>query len=172
MNLLELSYPVFKLREEKPSIMDDVCMYVYYDEEGKFSYNVIDDKSIEGDTLGKRRLKLKLSGVKLHRLSKAIFFLGDLIKISKSNLWFIDSKGKVFDHKKSARTLLKFHKIDKVIPITSGGAIIQVENINTRFKTLYAPTEDKTYAGILHYHKSLILYGLYEEKHKDTWRVV
>jgi len=55
-------------------------------------------------------------------------------------------------------------------PIKTGGAIIEVENISTRFKALYTPESANRYAGILNYGKSLILYGFYSQEHSKTWR--
>jgi hypothetical protein len=119
-----------------------------------------------------RRLAAKQNGAKLFKIKLAIFFLGDLVKIAKPNIWFIDSAGKLFNYNKATRALLKFYKIKLNIPINTGGSIIEVEGIATRFKSLFPPDRDKKYAGILHDKKSLILYGFYSEKYDDTWRKV
>lgn len=129
---------------------------------------MVDDTQIEGDSLAARRLRIP---AKLFPLRQAIFFLGDLIKVATPNTWFIDSLGKLFVYEKNTRAELKCHKVLSVMRIPSGGAIIEVEGINSRFKTLHTP-ENSQYAGILHMGKSLVLYGMYIDPFKQTWRMV
>jgi hypothetical protein len=121
-----------------------------------------------------RRLKMKSLGVPLFKLSKAIFFLGDLIKISKPNMYFIDANGRLFTYKKETRAKLKYYKVSKVLDIPTGGVIVETEELSSRFKALFAPTIplQNLYVGVLQVGMSHILYGFYEEKHKDTWRLV
>lgn len=179
-NLQEISYPVFRLGTNQPTINNGLVFYYYEnyeeDEDGEINqvntYRIVDDKNIPFQSLAMRRLAIKNEGVKLFKITNAIFFLGDLIKLAKPNMWFIDSKGKIFNYSKTIRALLKFHKIAKNIPIKTGGSIIEAEGIITRFKSLFSPDKDKTHVGILHFGKSLILYGFYTEKHKDTWRMI
>jgi hypothetical protein len=176
MNLQEINYPVFQLRNERPQVENDVTFYLSgkWDKDGNetLHYRIIDDKSLPGDTLGKRRIRLKVAEEEVYPLRRAIFFLGDLIKLAKANVWFIDNLGKIFTYKKTARAKLSFHKVIKIFRIPSGGVIVEVEGISTRFKAMYPPDVDNRYAGILHMNMSLILYGFYNEKFKDTWRGV
>ena len=170
----ELAYPIFKLGLNKPETIDGVTFYLYQyvsdDQEQTSKLKIVDDQNIEKDTLSLRRLKLKADNVDLFKISKAIYFLGDLIKLSTPHTWFIDSKGLIFKYIKTTKAELSFHKITQIIPIKTGGAIIEVENINTRFKALYTPESANRYAGILKYGKSLILYGFYSQAHSNTWR--
>ena len=174
ISLKELAYPIFKLGLNKPETIDGVTFYLYQyvsDEQEQVSkLKIVDDKNIDKDTLSLRRLKLKAENVDLFKISKAIYFLGDLIKLSTPHIWFIDSKGLIFKYIKTTKAELSFHKVIQVIPIKTGGAIIEVENINTRFKALYTPESANRYAGILKYGKSLILYGFYSQAHSNTWR--
>jgi hypothetical protein len=179
-SLAEIAYPVFKLGVDKPTISDGLVYYYYEnieeDDEGELieqtQYRLVDDKNLPFNSLAMRRLAAKQNGAKLFKIKIAIFFLGDLIKIAKPNMWFIDSKGKLFNYEKRTRALLKFYKIRLNIPISTGGSILEVEGITTRFKILFSPDKDKKYAGILHLGKSLILYGVYNEQYDDTWRKV
>jgi hypothetical protein len=176
MELNSISWPVYRLRNEKPSERDGIHYYAYenYNEEGErtVALRIVDDKTIDNPKLSLRRLAIKSAGLKLFRLTKAIFFLGDLIKLATAQMWFIDSAGKIFQYTKSTRCKLKFHKITKVIRVETGGAIIEVQGVNARFKSLYYPESDKLYAGILHYGMSPILYGYYDQKYDDTWRMI
>ena len=99
-----------------------------------------------------------------------MFFLGDLIKLAKPTLWFIDSKGSLFQYKKSIAMKLIFKKIIKVLA-TNSGYILELDGIETRFKCLYAP-KDKKYAGILKLGHTSILYGVYDEPYKETRRKI
>lgn len=172
INLLEISYPVFRLGFDKPSEDGGVLYYAQTDEEGNNRFRIVDDKNIQEPTLARRRLKLSAEGISLYRLNKAVFFLGDFIKISKKNLWFIDSNGRLFTHEKKIRAKLKFHKISKLIPIQGGGCIIEVESIAGRFKSLFAPERGEQYAGILEYNMSSIFYGFYDQKYDPSWRMI
>lgn len=179
LSLAQLVFPVFRLGAGKPSVVDDITFY-YYENYKEVDdeivtvevLRVIDDKSVKGSTLAMRRLRLKNEGVSILRMRHAIFFLGDLIKLAKPNIWFIDSTGRVFNYTKQTRAKLTFHKIKQLFPIKTGGVIIEAEGVISRFKSLFYPEQDKAYIGLLHLGMGTILYGFYSEQHKDTWRMV
>lgn len=167
----ELVYPVYRL--SNPPIVEDSLMFYYSEkEEGTGKLRILDDKNVEGNTLAMRRLNLVASGVAVSYLDTAIFFLGDLIKIAKAGSCFIDSRGKLFIYKKQTRAKLKFHRIEQILKISSGGAVVVVQGLSQRFKVLYAPESNKRYAGILYLGLGTILYGLYEDELETTWRMV
>lgn len=145
-----------------------------HDKEGNIVPNprVIDDTNVAGETLSLRRLRLYSEGVKLAPLHKAVFFLADLIKLAATTKYFIDSSGKIFTYAKNTRAKLKYKRITKVIPLTKGGAIVEVENSLTRYKSLFPPTRQQRYAATLEWGMGSILYGFYEEQHPDSWRMV
>lgn len=176
INLSQISYPVFKLGDSQPTTIDDVVIYArqYLLESGEeiHKYYVVDDKSIPAPTLAKRRLKLMAMQVNLKKLGKAVFFLGDLVKLANPSTWLIDSTGLVFQYKKSERAKLSFKKITKIHRIQTGGAILEVDGIATRFKCLFAPRATEQFAGILKIGLSYVLYGVYDTKHDDTWRMI
>ncbi len=166
---MEISYPVFRVGIDRPIVEEGVILYIRKTEDG-LKYKIVDDITLPEKTLALRRLKLLKQGIPLKRLSKAVFFLGDLVKLGTSSTWFIDSKGKIFTYKKVTSAKLISKKIIKVIPITTGGAILEVEGISSRFKCLFAPKPYQKYAGVLIYKLSYILYGLYSEPFSDTTR--
>ena len=176
-SLAQIAFPVYKLRTSKPNFDEGVHYYYYekYDEETdriNVILRVLDDKTVEGETLARRRLMLTASGVPLYKIKHSIFFLGDFIKVAQASIWFIDSLGRIFNYKKVSRAKLKCHRISKLFHVKTGGAIIEVEGISTRFKSLFPPNLDEKYAGILHLNKSLILYGYYTQPYEDTWRLI
>ncbi len=94
-----------------------------------------------------------------------------MVKISGPNIWFIDNLGKLFTYIKSKSVPLTFKEIKKATPIPMGGAIIEVEGVETRFKCLFASNTEK-FAGLLKIGRGYILYGLYDEKPADTRRMI
>lgn len=176
VSLKEISYPVFRLGTNKPLTEGGVTFFYHHKqlEEGEhISVRIVDDKNMPQETLSLRRLQLSLdSTVQLFKISKAIYFLGDLIKISTPNTWFVDNTGKVFNYQKTSRAKLKIYPVAQLIPIKTGGVIVEAKGIMTRFKALYVPEIGLDYVGILHWGKSLILYGFYEQQHDDSWRMV
>lgn len=131
--------------------------------------SILDDTSIDADTLGKRRLLLKEKGVPLLRINKVFYFVGDIIK-SSSNM-FIDNTGRLFKYTKTRSVPLIFRKIIKKWNNPIGaGTIIEVDGIPTRFKTL--SRSGHSVAGLLEVDNGFILYGTYNEMYKDTRRKV
>lgn len=176
VTLESIAFPVYRLGLNKPDTQDNVTYFLlgadteYSDAEYKLL--IVDDKSKPGDTLAKRRLGLLAEQVPLFALTRAIFFLGDLIKLAKARVWFIDANGVVFNLKKTKTVPLIFKRITRVTNIPTGGAIIEVEGLTTRFKTLFAPKLEQKYAGVLVNGMAHILYGLYEQKFSNTRRAI
>lgn len=176
MKLEEIHWPVFLLKNEPPITVDGISMYgfVDYDAEGDryvSKYIIIDDKSIQGDTLGIRRLKLKLQNVPLYRINKAIYSVGDLIRLASTRPWIIDSKGTIFKYEKKVTAPLTCHKIQKILRSDKGMYILQLEGVPERFKILN-DVKNCQYAGVLTINNKRILYGLYEKEFKKTRRKV
>lgn len=181
MKLSEITYPVFRLSMEEPQRQDGVLFYLregtIETEEGlktEWRMRIVDDTTLTGSTLARRRLMIHSNGGKLFRLNRGIFFLGDLIKIAVPKLWFIDSVGQIFRYTKNTRARLTYHKVTKVLHVIGGGAIIEVEGIPNRMKALFMPRvdTDNLHAGVLLMGMSPILYGFYDKKYPDSWRMV
>lgn len=168
MNLSRIVFPVFQLEKIRPAVVDGVVFY-----SGQSRDWVVDDTTVPQATLGRRRLLIKgRENTKLYRLNNAIYFVGDLIKLTKGSHYYIDSTGYIFNYKKSRIVPLVYLPIEEIIPINSGGAIVSVKGIPQRFKCLYMPRFVK-YAGLLKISSvEYILYGLYEVRHKDTRRKI
>lgn len=172
ISLAEIRYPVFYLSTYKPEFAEGVTFFLYSNEDKGVTYKVVDDKSVPGDSLARRRLHMLDNGVPLKKLSKAVFMLSDLVKIARPINWYIDSNGVVFRYVKSIGYKLISHKIKKIIPIPTGGAIVEVENIPTRFKVVFNPDPEVKYASILQKGMSFILYGLTKDLQSNTRRKI
>ena len=167
---------MFRLGEKKPTVEDGKVFYdaEYADidtAETRHNVRVVDDRNIDKTTLGLRRLVIGKTQ-SLFPIGSAVYFLVDLIKLAKSTTWFIDSHGRIFQHKKIKRAKLKSHKITQVLPASGIGCVLEVEGLVFRFKSMKAPESWEQYAGILYVDGGHMLYGYYEHPIKDTWRLV
>lgn len=173
MNLNDIAFPVFYVGKE-PMQEGNISYFVFKTknlEDDVYKVKVLDDKSIDANTLAKRRLLLSNNGVDLYDLKYAIYFIGDLIKITKGTTWFIDSSGKIFNYKKSKRCKLVFKKLKNKLNY-NGTNLLEVEGYSNRFKVLYEPEPNKTWAAILLTPTGPVLYGLYDKQYKDTARYI
>ncbi len=164
-----ISFPIYVVGKIKPEEENGVLFLVRL-QEGEEYKLIIDDKNLSGATLARRRLEL-LATTELAKLTNAIFFIGDMVKLATPNTWFIDSLGKLFIYRKTRSAKLIFRKIEQVHLIPTGGAIIVAQGVQSRFKCLYAPNTEK-YAGLLNLGHAYILYGLYENEPKETRRMI
>ena len=196
MKLNQIVWPVYKLGN-KPPIVENGTTYFHseylealevgedmsdddlsesddFTQETRYQIShivkVVDDLSLPGDTVGKRRLHIPKDHIA--PIKYAVYFLGDFLKIAKAGVWFIDSSGRAFTYKKRTRAKLKCFKISQIIPGGTTGAIIEVKGVVQRFKVLYYPEDDMLYAGLLLYNKGYVLYGLYRDYFIATHRVV
>jgi len=54
-----------------------------------------------------------------------------------------------------------------------GCSLLEVEGESPRYKIMYAPNALDKYVGMLRVSaKVYLVYGLYEEQHKNTWRKI
>lgn len=174
-----MSYPVYQLPTGIKLLTEGTRKLTrkeFVDKEGNtiFVERVLDDTSIEGDTIGKRRMVLASQEIPLVKLRTGVYFLGDLIKVAEPKRLFVDSNGYVFRYLKSSSVSLIFRKIVQKLPVPGGmGTVIEVEGIPTRYKTLQLSQLVGRYAGLLaRKGGGYILYGTYESLPSDTRRKV
>lgn len=170
MNLTEISWPVYRLKEYAPSNIGGALFYAQEREDGEEVVHYVDDKGIGRATLGHRRLVLASEKkYRLYPLKLSFWFLADLIKAA-GKYYFIDNNGKVFRYTKTRMARLTCKKITKVQTIP-GGCLIEVDGLPNRFTALFPPKPEQKYASILEIDGP-ILYGYSETKHEDTRRKV
>lgn len=168
---------MYRLGEHKPLVEDGITFYSkeYVDnntEVSRLGLRIVDDKSLDGATLGLRRLALRVDEENVFPIRTAIYFLADLIKLAKATTWFIDNHGRVFQYKKSTRAKLTSHKIKNILPGTGMGCVVELEGIPQRFKAMYRPLPDQNYAGVLRWGLGYLLYGFYSTQFKPSYRSV
>lgn len=175
--LKEITFPVYRLKNEEPT-RDGTLLYYHSasikDKDELLSNTTyIDDTSVQCSTLGMRRLVLKNNGVKLHSIRVGLMQVKDLVKSGKSSYWYIDSTGKLFQYIRTRREKLFCAKVQQILPIpNSTGCVVVVENIPTRFKLAYRPATDEIYAGILTFYGGYLLYSMYKDPFRQTYRKV
>lgn len=176
MRLDEIKFPVYLLGNDEPMHIDGIWFYSrlrdHDDRAPEVEYLILEDKTRHEPTFSRRRMGIKLEGAMLYPLTKAIFFLGDFLKFTKGKTWFIDTDGTVFSYKKTKRVPLIFKKITKIIHIQTGGAIIECEGSAARYKVLFRPMIEHKWAGLLKVSGGYILYGLYDNQYKNTYRMI
>ena len=177
MNLEKVHWPVFKLLDEEPERCGTKLLYrrlrIDFDTTDLVEIEkVIDDTSVPGATIGARRIVLANQDVKLLKIKKAVYFLSDLVKLAKANSWFIDSSGYHFQYKKSKRCKLVCKKITNILPGKTTGVVLELEGIHSRFKAMRSPEPYEMYAGVLLHSSGYLLYGIYEHKFEDSWRMI
>lgn len=175
MRLETISWPVYKLEDHPPSVVEGVVFYAK-ESKGKTVVKIIDDTNLEGETFGKRRMRLMImaatGAIQLQKINTAIFFLGDFIKISTPGLYFIDSVGKIFTHTKNKTVPLICRRILKVVKEV-GATILVVDGMEHRFKCLYPPNDIQKFVSLLKLSAhNYLLYGYSSELHKDTVRKI
>ena len=171
MKFEEICWPVYSLGSINPQEENGV-LFIRYIEEDKLVTKIIDDKSIEGGSLAKRRLILSFNpSIHLFKIKYSLFFLGDLIKMSKTSRWFIDSSGELFKYKKSRMAPLICKKITRVMK-GLGNSFIEVEGRVQRFPILFHPKPEEKYAGLLKINNGYQLYGIYKEPFDNTVRKI
>jgi hypothetical protein len=176
VSIHNISFPIFRLGITPPTTEGGVTFFLlgkdteYSDAEYKIL--IIDDKNRPEPSLALRRLAMKNEGTTLYNLKQAIFFISDLVKLAKGNTWFIDKEGQIFNYQKTERVRLVYKRISKITNMSSGGAIIEVEGVSSRFKTLHRPSAEQVVAGLLLVHNSYILYGLYDKIYDSSTRMI
>lgn len=176
MKLSDINFPVYLLGKEEPMQHEGIAFYSFVEDVDNAApivhYKILDDKNLPGKSLALRRLEILKNNGKLYKLKTAIFFISDLLKLSKGSTWFIDSNGSIFEYRKSKKVPLIYKKITKLIPMPSGGIIVEVEGLPYRFKSLLRPVVEQKWAGLLKVNHGYLLYGLYSKPLKNTYRMI
>lgn len=153
-------YPVYVIHGE-PEELDNMLW---------LEDQVIDDRNMLGDSLGKRRLQTPM---------KSIYPLkyqcdDEVAMLKHRGKHFVDSDGKYFYNEKLNRVPLKYFKIKKVIKKVKFAQIwFNPKEIGLPFSVVRPPKAEETWAGVI--FKNNIPYAIWEfstERKKDTWRKI
>ena len=154
-----LEFPVFAVHTDNVELLDSILW---------IDNQVLDDKNMKGDTLGKRRLASPMKS--LYPLKSMLPDIASYLK--HQGKFYIDNSGFFFTKEKLHTVELKYHKILRVEK-KAVVSVLRVMDCPFPF-TLDRPLpESCTWAGILHREgMPWILYDVSEERKKDSWRKI
>lgn len=159
MKLDEVRFPVYVVHSEEAIIRDGLLW---------IDGTVVDDKNVEGETLGERRLRTPMKN--LYDLKYQINDFSGLTK--HRGRFYVDSNGKFFIYEKSKKADLKYEVIQK-IERKNIATLVWVKGIPFPFEVPVPPLPHERYAGVLYINrKPSFLYELSQEKKKNTWRKI
>lgn len=138
--ITHISYPVFQIPSSNWELLDGL---LFLDGE------VLDDRNMPGDTLGKRRLQSPFRK-ELVELKKS--FHEPVAIIKQSSPYFIDNKGIPFIYEKTKFCSLRFHKIKRVEPKVVA-SLLYLEGVKQPFKIPRPPPKEMLWAGVLYLHE-------------------
>lgn len=122
---------------------------------------IVDDRNIEDEILGRRRLETphkNLFGLRNSIPSKEVLFK------NKGNTRYIDRLGHIFIYKKTLYCDIISHKIKRIDRKTIA-SLVWVSKINFPFKVSRPPPSEYTWAGILYLKQNpWLLYDYFTEK--------
>jgi hypothetical protein len=155
----EVSFPVFNLPNGNWQLLDGL---LFLDD------LILDDKNMQGDTLGKRRLQTPHET--LFSLKKSLDSHVGIIKSRDKH--FIDSKGMPFIYEKSKMCPIKYHSIRKV-ERKEVASLLHLNGVKKKFIVPRPPPSDCSWAGVIYiYNMPWMLYDYSPERQKDTRRKI
>ena len=154
-----ITYPVFVLNSGEWESHDGLLFL-----EGK----ILDDRNMEGTTLGARRMQTPQKG--LYPMKKMLTSYNGILK--QKTKYFIDNKGLPFRYEKTVYAQLKYLRIKRVVQ-KDVATLVWFREHNAPFTVPRPPEEGYLWAGVLHLHGlPWVLYEYSQEKLKDTRKKV
>ena len=163
--IFTIDFPVFTITKNYKNIWTkDKITYI----ETESGVYVLDNKNMQGDTLGQRRLRLKSFDMYIPR--KVIHSVTQLIK--SKHRTFIDNNGIVFKYLKQTLVPLKYYEVSKVVNKPKIGCILYFKDIDNPIIVPCKQAYGINYVGFLITKIGYILYEYSEEIKGDTWRKI
>lgn len=155
----KITFPVFRIPAGGKDVVDGL---VYID--GR----ILDDRNMEGKTLGARRLQTP--HIDLLPLKKCVISHNGIIKYKASS--YVDVHGIVFTYEKTKMSALKYYRIKKVEQKETG-SLLWVRGVKTPFRIPRPPYDGMLWAGLLHLHGiPWLLYEYSYDEKKSTRRKI
>jgi len=160
----DIEFPIFTITASYKRIWDEFGVKYIETESGTY---ILDNKHMEGDTLGERRLRIK-NGLR-YTPRKVYYNITQLIK--SNNKTYIDNTGSVFTYRKTRNVPLKYYRVMDVVHMDAG-CILLIKNINFKLRVSCKDAYAIKYIGLLCTDTGYILYDTSDEKKKDTTRKI
>lgn len=164
-NIFDATFPIYTITDNHKKIWED--MNVLYIDTISGTY-MLDNRNVAGETLGKRRLKLK-NTENLYVPRKVCYNFEQVLHCK--NKCFIDNTGTVFKYIKTTFVPLKYHKVDYIERLEEG-CIVHLKDVYYPQKFNCRKAHSIEYVGLLHTKMGLILYENTDIKKKDTRRKI
>jgi hypothetical protein len=158
-NAEKIEYPIFILGSGNWDLVDGLLF---------LNEKVLDDRNMEGETLGIRRIQTPHKDVYI--LKRMVSSYNGILK--QTQKYFIDNLGRPFIYEKTKFAQLKYIKIRKVEQ-KEVASLVWLKGHNAPFTVPRPPEVGYTWAGVLHLHGlPWVLYEYSETKLKDTRKKV
>jgi len=163
-NIYDIQFPIFAVAKNYERIWEEDNITSIQTASGVY---VLDNKNIQGNTLGQRRLRIKNS--KLYIPRTVIHNIAQLIRSTYKT--FIDNNGEVFTYIKHTAVPLKYYKVKKVVD-KDDGCVLHFEGISNPVKVSCGRAYGIHSVGFLVTNIGYILYEYSEAPVGDTWRKI
>lgn len=158
-SLRDIRFPIFGVTNSYKKIWEEFGV-LYIRTTKDF---VLDNKNLEGNTLGERRAKIKGSEKYIPRIT--IFNVPQLLNTKYKT--FIDSNGIPFKYVKHSYVPLTYHKVIRKTR-TDEGYILEFKDTTYMVKVHYADALGIKYVGLLNTQLGDILYEFTDEYKTNT----
>ena len=162
--LADISFPLYGITSRYKRIWNEFNIQYIETRSGIY---ILDNKNLDGDTVGKRRLKIKSFDKYMPRMM--VLTVAQLIH-SKYKV-FMDSTGAVFTYVKNKVVPLKYYKVQKITKMEEG-CVVSLKGIDYPIKINCREAYAIHCIGLLHTDIGLILYEISEYPRTNTWRKV
>lgn len=163
-SIFDIDFPIFAITKNYRNIWEEEKVTYIETDSGVY---VLDNKNIQGNTLGQRRLRIKNSKLYIPRI--VVHSIPQLIKSEYKT--FIDNNGILFKYFKSATAPLEYHKVDRVAR-TDKGCVLHFKSINNPILIPCRYAFGIEYVGFLVTKMGYILYEYSETFKGNTWRKI
>ena len=158
-NIDKVTFPIFNLPNGNWQLLDGLLFLDEY---------ILDDKNMEGNSLGKRRLQTPHEN--LFELKKSLNSHVGIVKSRDKH--FIDSNGKVFIYEKTKMCPIKYYRI-KDVTRKKIASLLHLYGVKQSFIIPRPPDTDCTWAGVLlMYNMPWLLYDYSTECLKNKRKKV
>lgn len=165
LSLSNINFPIFGITDKYKRIWEEHNVTYIETDTGVY---VLDNKNMEGDTVGKRRLRIKTS--QLYRPRKVFYNLSQMLR-GKYTI-FVDNFGTVFKYKKTKFVPLTYYKVTNTYRVEDGECVIEIPALNFSYKINCRKAYSITYVGLLDTQYGLIPYDFTDEYKPPTKRKI
>lgn len=163
-NILDIKFPCYGITSNHKGIWTETNVTYIKTSSGVY---VLDNKNIEGNTLGQRRLRIKNSALYIPRT--VIHTFVQTVK-SKYKI-FIDNTGDIFKYIKTIKVPLKYYKVQNLIELDIG-CVVTFKEIDNPILVPCRDSQGINYVGFLVTEFGYLTYDYSEEIKPNTWRKI